>query len=258
MAPPSIWAEPVQGPDGRMQVYVPPKPVREFLEEPTPERAAAYIQWNQQRLTAIERATGVLRAAAAAEAGAGSPAPVTSQPRIETPSQAVPDSLTRIRTNGLPLRPPPPSGVLAVNGNRLASAPPAAVIPVKVLYAFAGWCRHSQAQTPVINTLAQLGVPVTGVIFDSTSEQVQQVSPTVAFPLKVGSPELRQALEVESYPTILAWNAQGHLVYRVSGEQSLQDLVTGLRASLDPAAAAPTRPAPRAPVTVARAPGPST
>ena len=63
----SIWAEPGRASDGGASVYVPPRPVREFLDAPTEERARAYLAWNQQRLDAIARATEVMKAVAASQ-----------------------------------------------------------------------------------------------------------------------------------------------------------------------------------------------
>src|SRR5437867_7832075 len=53
----SLWAEPRSAIETGSQVYVPPRPVREFLEVPTAERARAYLAWNQARLRAIAQAT---------------------------------------------------------------------------------------------------------------------------------------------------------------------------------------------------------
>src|SRR5262249_23074830 len=39
----SIWAEPGRSSDARGTIYMPPRPVREFLEAPTAERAQAYL-----------------------------------------------------------------------------------------------------------------------------------------------------------------------------------------------------------------------
>lgn len=44
------WAEPIISPTGRMSVYLPPKEVRDFLEEPNPENAKAYLVWNLKRI----------------------------------------------------------------------------------------------------------------------------------------------------------------------------------------------------------------
>ena len=57
----SLWVEPSSGPPAAGPMYVPPTPVREFLEAPTAERARTYLAWNQARLRAIARAAEVLR-----------------------------------------------------------------------------------------------------------------------------------------------------------------------------------------------------
>jgi len=44
------WAEPIVSPSGLVSVYVPPKEVKSFLEEPNPENAKAYLEWNLKRI----------------------------------------------------------------------------------------------------------------------------------------------------------------------------------------------------------------
>jgi len=44
------WAEPIITPSGRINIYVPPKEVRDFLEKPDPENAKAYLAWNLGRI----------------------------------------------------------------------------------------------------------------------------------------------------------------------------------------------------------------
>lgn len=44
------WAEPIVSPSGKVSVYVPPKEVKSFLEEPNPENAKAYLEWNLKRI----------------------------------------------------------------------------------------------------------------------------------------------------------------------------------------------------------------
>lgn len=44
------WAEPIVTSSGRVSVYVPPKEVRDFLEEPNPANAKAYLAWNLKRI----------------------------------------------------------------------------------------------------------------------------------------------------------------------------------------------------------------
>jgi thioredoxin-related protein len=55
------WAEPIISPSGRVSIYVPPKEVRDFLEEPNPENARAYLQWNLNRIKKFILAQELLR-----------------------------------------------------------------------------------------------------------------------------------------------------------------------------------------------------
>lgn len=56
----TIWAEPIRMPDGRMSVYVPPKPVLDFLDSPNEESGRAYLAWQKARMEKIARASEIL------------------------------------------------------------------------------------------------------------------------------------------------------------------------------------------------------
>jgi hypothetical protein len=56
----SVWAEPIQGPDGRTSLYVPPKAVLAFLENPTRESAAGYLAWQEERMKKLKTAIEIL------------------------------------------------------------------------------------------------------------------------------------------------------------------------------------------------------
>jgi glutaredoxin len=57
----SIWAEPIRLPDGRMTVYLPPRPVLGFLENPTRESARGYLAWQEERAGKLKTAMELLR-----------------------------------------------------------------------------------------------------------------------------------------------------------------------------------------------------
>jgi hypothetical protein len=56
----SIWAEPIRLPDGRYTTYVPPRPVLEFMENPTRENARKYLEWQTERLEKMRKAALML------------------------------------------------------------------------------------------------------------------------------------------------------------------------------------------------------
>lgn len=55
------WAEPIISPSGKVTIYVPPKEVRDFLDNPKPENAKAYLQWNLRRIKKFILAQELLR-----------------------------------------------------------------------------------------------------------------------------------------------------------------------------------------------------
>ncbi|MFQ5945745.1 MAG: hypothetical protein ACE5NC_05765 [Anaerolineae bacterium] len=229
----SIWAEPVRGPDGKLRVYLPPKPVRDFLDKPTPAAAKAYIKWNRKRISAIRRAATVMHQVVAEEGIIAPPSP-----GFETsfrPLVPVPDA------------PELPSGIeidQRVTGAREPKR-------LSVIYAFATWCPHSKRQTPIMSQLATR-IPVQGIAFDSPPDAVEAVRRIAAFPVRQGTTTLRQRLGVESYPTVLFLNGQ-EIVHRTSGVHSMKQLsrvlaaLAGQRARppvLDPGRAEPCAPQP--------------
>jgi thiol-disulfide isomerase/thioredoxin len=219
----SIWAEPGRSSDGRGTVYVPPRPVREFLEAPTAERAQAYLAWNQQRLNAVARAAEVLSAVASAKpprnptALGATPAPTTCVVPAESGSLQEPRSP----------EPGPRAAMPAPTDRRLVGR------GLAVVYAFASWCPHSAWQTPIVAAWARArpDVPVVGLLLDSPPGAERQLDP-LPFPVQAGSPALRDQLGVRGYPTIF-FLRDGVPVQAVSGVTSadrLEALAHGLGA----------------------------
>lgn len=81
----SIWAEPIRMPDGRYTIFLPPRPVLEFLEKPTQENARRYLAWQAERMEKMRKAAAILSEvhreksskAPIGEAGAGAPVTIT-------------------------------------------------------------------------------------------------------------------------------------------------------------------------------------
>jgi hypothetical protein len=57
----SIWAQPIVMPNGTIQVYVPPPQVVNFLNNPTPQNAQAYFNWEKERIAKIAKASAMLQ-----------------------------------------------------------------------------------------------------------------------------------------------------------------------------------------------------
>jgi thiol-disulfide isomerase/thioredoxin len=219
----SLWVEPSSGPQAAGPMYVPPTPVREFLEAPTAERARAYLAWNQARLRAIGQATEVLRLVTGSEeTGTGDPpAQATSGPTAGCAAPA---------TNA--------SGALPAAGgvDLLAGVPGAVADPrrvshgISVLYAFASWCPYSARQTPLVAAWARSrpNVPVSGLLLDSPPGAAAQLD-GMPFPVHAGSPALRERLGVRSYPTLLVVK-DGVPVERLAGLTPMARLEAVIRA----------------------------
>ena len=63
------WREPVLAPDGRTTDYVPPRPVADLLENPTPENARQYLAWQDEKIQRVLKAQEVLAAVEQEEQG---------------------------------------------------------------------------------------------------------------------------------------------------------------------------------------------
>ena len=222
----SMWAEPVRGPDGQLRVYLPPKPVRDFLDKPTPQNARAYLAWNQARMRQMDEAVNVMRDVAAQQFGIAAPGSVT----VSAPRSAPGAPATRGTPHLLP--PTPPLLPLPAPESIQVQAPArgeTATRPISIVYAFATWCPYSRQQTPIINQLAA-HVPVRGIAFDSKPEEVQALRPALAFPVLQGDAGLRERLGVRSYPTIFFY--EGSRLLHVTRGLQPPDLLVAVLATL--------------------------
>jgi thiol-disulfide isomerase/thioredoxin len=206
----SPWAEPRSGIEAGGQVYVPPRPVREFLEAPTPERARAYLTWNQERLRAIGRAAEVLRLVTASETGIGDRS-AEAATRGPTAGCAVPAASVDGATPTTGDEGPLPGLLVAPADSQRTSH------RITVIYAFASWCPYSAHQTPLMVVWARSrpDVPVTALLFDSPPGAATQFN-GLPFPVHAGSRALRERLSIQSYPTILVVK-DGVVVERLAG-----------------------------------------
>ena len=64
----SIWAQPIRTPDGNWMIYVPPKPVLNFLDSPSVETAKAYLGWKQEQTDKLRKAMALLAQVKGADA----------------------------------------------------------------------------------------------------------------------------------------------------------------------------------------------
>ena len=97
----TVWAEPIRMPDGRFAVYVPAPQVLRFLDDPTPETARGYLEWQKDRLAKLRRAMEVLEATAAEdEAKEGTPPPTPKPGEVpkDSPSVKATSSVTKLRS----------------------------------------------------------------------------------------------------------------------------------------------------------------
>jgi hypothetical protein len=96
----TVWAEPIRMPDGRFAVYVPPPQVLRFLDDPTPETARGYLEWQKERITKLRRAMEVLEATAEedeARDGTGPPIMNAGEPSNGSPSVKATSSESKLK-----------------------------------------------------------------------------------------------------------------------------------------------------------------
>ena len=190
----SIWVEPGRASDGGASVYVPPRPVREFLEVPTEERARAYL--------GVERTAP--RRDRPRHGGHGTVAAPQPSRSVTSPGTArAPRPASRPRSQ---------DRFASLDSRSWGRARPDALVAderlagrdLTVVYAFASWCPHSARQTPIVAAWARSrpDLPVVGLLLDSPPGAERQFD-ELPFPVQAGSPALRDQLGVRGYPTIL-------------------------------------------------------
>src|SRR5579863_1449268 len=56
----TVWAQPIRTPDGSWMLYVPPKAILDFLEDPSEGTANAYLAWKSEQAEKMVRAMAIL------------------------------------------------------------------------------------------------------------------------------------------------------------------------------------------------------
>ena len=225
-----LFAEPQIGPDGTLRVYLPPKPVRDFLEHPTRDNALAYRQWNRERLEKLVAAQAVL------DEISGGPPRISTPSGPGRPSDAVHESTRQPTVPGTtrgssageasPAFPPssrhPVTPALALPPVERAQDP---VGPTDVLYLLATWCPYCARQTPIMAEFARVHphVRVRGIAFDSQPETLAPYAAELPFPIRPGTDDEKAAWGVRAYPTLVILQ-DGRPARRITGLTSLEAL----------------------------------
>ena len=82
----NVWAQPIRTPDGSWMIYVPPKHVLDFLENPSEGTAKAYLDWKREQTEKLRKAMELLtrikgsEAPASGAVNASDPAKPTAAP----------------------------------------------------------------------------------------------------------------------------------------------------------------------------------
>ena len=92
----SVFAQPIQTPEGNWMIYIPPKPVLDFLEAPTEDSARAYLAWKAEQAEKLKRAMQLLAQVRAKEAGEPEP------PRPDPPAAEFPFEITYFKKPSCP------------------------------------------------------------------------------------------------------------------------------------------------------------
>jgi thiol-disulfide isomerase/thioredoxin len=224
-----LFAEPQIGPDGTLRVYLPPKPVRDFLEHPTRDNALAYRQWNRERLEKLVAAQAVLDEISGGPPGISTPSGASR--RSEAVHGSAPGRPAPTATAGsgaeetalawpLPARQPPTP--VALPPVERARDP---VGPTDVLYLLATWCPYCARQTPIMAEFARVHphVRVRGIAFDSQPETIAPYAAELPFPIRPGTDDEKAAWGVRAYPTLVILQ-DGRPARRITGLTSLEAL----------------------------------
>lgn len=219
--PPSretIWAEPIRQPDGRYSVYLPPKAVLDFLEDPTPENLKAYLDWKRARAEKLQRAMELLEKYRAEEAALKSKG---------NPSDDSSDAPTSVGIVGIPSPVPGPS----VDSRKvLASVPLPGPKAIQITYFHSKGCPHCTKQDRVL------------------AEWLAEHPDVTVRVLELGeSPELWLKHRVRGTPSLLlsdGSNERGVLLEGLSAAARLDQALSSLRRPGQDAPQSPQDPAP--------------
>ncbi len=171
----TIWAEPIRMPDGRISVYVPPKPVLDFLDSPSEESGRAYLAWQKARMEKIARASEILgrlveETRPLEKKKAEPPCTAESPPAADAGAEKA-----------------PPAGALKVPPALLSGAP-------EILYFKMDDCPHCRREDAVLLELVKERPDVKVRVFTPDMEEA-----------------LWEALEIKVVPTLVVRGGDGRL-----------------------------------------------
>ncbi len=203
----SVFAEPQVAADGTVRVYLPPKPVRDFLEHPTPGHARAYRQWNAERLEKLLAAQAVLDQVSGVPSGIS--ARTGASPRAEGTASAPSAPSTR--------QPTTPGVSRGPRGSPAGTT--------EVLYLLATWCPYCARQTPILAEFARAHseIRIHGIALESEPDTIAPYAADLPFPIRQGTDDEKAAWGVRAYPTLLIFQ-DGAPTRRITGLTSLAAL----------------------------------
>lgn len=225
----SVFAEPQVGPDGKLRVYLPPKPVRDFLEHPTPENALAYRQWNVERLEKLMAAQAVLDQVSGVPSGLSAPLGASSRSEMVHASTPPSAALTLQPASRTAHASPALSPSTREPTTQVAFPPPGRprgpAGTTEVLYLLATWCPYSARQTPIVAEFARAHreIRVSAIAFDSKPETIPPYAAGLPFPIRQGSDEEKVTWAVRAYPTIVILE-RGVPIRRITGLTPFESL----------------------------------
>ncbi|MBN4071793.1 TlpA family protein disulfide reductase [bacterium AH-315-F18] len=197
----SIWAEPTRLPDGRWVTYLPPRPVLLHLSNPTRETARAYLKWQQERLSAIAKATDLIQ---------------------EVANES-------IKPDVLPAKPSDaPKADQTENQKRVPL--PGEKARFQLLYFFAPDCPHCERQEPLIEALGRSypqltikGIAMAKDVASLTRYVEKRRVSGASYPLFLSS-GLAQAFGVTATPTCIFIDTQRHSATRLDAFANTESL----------------------------------
>ena len=185
-----LWTEPVVGPSGEVFYYTPPKPVLDFVNNPTAENAKAYLEWNKKRFDAYAKAQQVLKE-------------VIKEQDDKTPSVKPASKKEAKKTLSLAVSSKLPASSLIKS------------IKARLLYFIDPDCKYCRQELPIINAFYEKHKKELRIEGITGADNIPELNAKFAFPVRKDRGEIKQ-FKISTYPTMI-FAMPGGKVFGIKG-----------------------------------------
>ena len=185
-----LWTEPVIGPSGEVFYYTPPKPVLDFVNNPTEENAKAYLDWNKKRFDAYAKAQQVLKEVIKEQEG--------KAPSVKT---APKKEARKSKSLAFSSKQPAPSLTKSIKA--------------RLLYFIDPDCKYCRQELPIINAFYEKHKKELQIEGITGADNIPELNAKFAFPVRKDRGEIKD-FKISTYPTMIFF-LPGGKVFGIKG-----------------------------------------